>query len=274
MLKLIGVHAKRILQSTKREGFTIVELLIVIVVIAILATIGVVAYNGIQKRAVNAQVLVSVRNYEVMLKNTLAYSKMYPNLTSDSTLVWNGDTVDGVPACLGTGMNDTDHDATGYCYNIYVSHQNFWRNGGNSQANGVSTSTLGTSYSNFIRKATGDSPPTVSAHKPVEISSGSVKKHSTGIMYGFNLPPVPNSYESAYNPNAKSGVFLYYVLYGRTCAANDTEVSLDTLTPGGAGPYTKGDENLANRGQWPDNDAIRCARKVADKLPTLIRNYL
>lgn len=34
-----------------RQGFTIVELLIVIVVIAILATITIVAYNGIQKRA-------------------------------------------------------------------------------------------------------------------------------------------------------------------------------------------------------------------------------
>ena len=35
----------------KKEGFTIVELLIVIVVIAILAAISIVAYNGIQARA-------------------------------------------------------------------------------------------------------------------------------------------------------------------------------------------------------------------------------
>jgi|GEM_PF-5975820 len=35
----------------KKSGFTIVELLIVIVVIAILAGISIVAYNGIQKRA-------------------------------------------------------------------------------------------------------------------------------------------------------------------------------------------------------------------------------
>lgn len=38
-----------------RQGFTIVELLIVIVVIAILAAITVVAYNGIQTRANNAK---------------------------------------------------------------------------------------------------------------------------------------------------------------------------------------------------------------------------
>jgi len=38
----------------KNTGFTIVELLIVIVVIAILATISIVAYNGIQDRAKNS----------------------------------------------------------------------------------------------------------------------------------------------------------------------------------------------------------------------------
>ncbi|MDB5165339.1 MAG: Fimbrial protein, partial [Candidatus Saccharibacteria bacterium] len=35
----------------KQRGFTIVELLIVIVVIGILAAITIVAYNGIQNRA-------------------------------------------------------------------------------------------------------------------------------------------------------------------------------------------------------------------------------
>ena len=37
--------------SIRQKGFTIVELLIVIVVIGILAAITVVAYNGIQERA-------------------------------------------------------------------------------------------------------------------------------------------------------------------------------------------------------------------------------
>lgn len=39
------------LKQTKNRGFTIVELLIVIVVIAILAAITIVAYNGVQNRA-------------------------------------------------------------------------------------------------------------------------------------------------------------------------------------------------------------------------------
>ena len=36
------------LKQTKQRGFTIVELLIVVVIIAILAAITIVAYNGIQ----------------------------------------------------------------------------------------------------------------------------------------------------------------------------------------------------------------------------------
>lgn len=43
-----------ILNKNKQLGFTIVELLIVIVVIAILAAISIVAYNGIQQRAKSA----------------------------------------------------------------------------------------------------------------------------------------------------------------------------------------------------------------------------
>src|SRR5665647_490667 len=38
-------------KQTKQRGFTIVELLIVIVIIAILASITIVAYNGITNRA-------------------------------------------------------------------------------------------------------------------------------------------------------------------------------------------------------------------------------
>ena len=42
-------------QLQKRRGFTIVELLIVIVVIGILAAITIVAYNGVQTRARDAK---------------------------------------------------------------------------------------------------------------------------------------------------------------------------------------------------------------------------
>jgi len=51
MHKLIFSSHKPIQSSRKINGFTIVELLIVIVVIGILASISIVAYSGIQNRA-------------------------------------------------------------------------------------------------------------------------------------------------------------------------------------------------------------------------------
>ena len=50
------------------RGFTIVELLIVIVVIAILASITIVAYNGIQNRAQNVRMLSAFDAYEKAIR--------------------------------------------------------------------------------------------------------------------------------------------------------------------------------------------------------------
>lgn len=51
-----------------KSGFTIVELLIVIVVIAILAAISIVAYNGIQQRAQNSKTTTALTAWVKALK--------------------------------------------------------------------------------------------------------------------------------------------------------------------------------------------------------------
>jgi prepilin-type N-terminal cleavage/methylation domain-containing protein len=48
----------------KQAGFTIVELLIVIVVIGILAALVIVAYNGVQDRAQRAKIAADLHNFE------------------------------------------------------------------------------------------------------------------------------------------------------------------------------------------------------------------
>lgn len=62
------------------SGFTIVELLIVIVVIAILAVISIVAYNGIQNRLYNSAVQQDLRNIaqKFALYRAASESDQYP----------------------------------------------------------------------------------------------------------------------------------------------------------------------------------------------------
>lgn len=55
-------------QHTKSTGFTIVELLIVIVVIGILAAITIVAYNGIQNRANDTVVQSDMKSFGTKLE--------------------------------------------------------------------------------------------------------------------------------------------------------------------------------------------------------------
>ncbi|MBM3210419.1 type II secretion system protein [Candidatus Saccharibacteria bacterium] len=62
----------------KNKGFTIVELLIVIVVIAILAAITIVAYNGIQTRAENTKTMSAVRSYATAIMSYQAQNGHYP----------------------------------------------------------------------------------------------------------------------------------------------------------------------------------------------------
>jgi prepilin-type N-terminal cleavage/methylation domain-containing protein len=63
----------------RTKGFTIVELLIVIVVIAILASISVVAYNGVQQRSKNSQTASALQAWVKGLKLYKAQNGQWPN---------------------------------------------------------------------------------------------------------------------------------------------------------------------------------------------------
>lgn len=65
--------------SRMQRGFTLVELLIVIVIIAILAAITAVAYNGIQKRATNAVIQSDLNAVAKFVQLYQADNGSYPN---------------------------------------------------------------------------------------------------------------------------------------------------------------------------------------------------
>lgn len=67
------------MRASKQKGFTIVELLIVIVVIAILAAITIVAYNGIQGRARDSQRVSDLKTIVKALEIYKANNGSYPN---------------------------------------------------------------------------------------------------------------------------------------------------------------------------------------------------
>ena len=65
-------------KQAAHRGFTIVELLIVIVVIGILAAITIVAYNGIQLRASTAALQTDMKNSANLLANDNTVNNPYP----------------------------------------------------------------------------------------------------------------------------------------------------------------------------------------------------
>lgn len=81
----------------RQKGFTIVELLIVIVVIGILAAITIVAFNGVQSRAKVASVQSLVKLVSKKVNIYYAANGQYPTLTQlqnntaiDSTVAGSG----------------------------------------------------------------------------------------------------------------------------------------------------------------------------------------
>ena len=93
----------------KQQAFTIVELLIVIVVIAILAAISIVAYNGIQNRAYDAAVQSDLKN---------AYNKLLVFQTTDTSGTFPNGTA-GELSAVGISASKNAHYSVGnnflYC---------------------------------------------------------------------------------------------------------------------------------------------------------------
>ena len=75
------------------SGFTIVELLIVIVVIGILAAITIVAYNGIQQRARDADRVNDMSSLKKALALFYAEKGYYPAVNDMTNLTFRRDTL-------------------------------------------------------------------------------------------------------------------------------------------------------------------------------------
>lgn len=92
------MHTPAHKRSSSTHGFTIVELLIVVVVIGVLAAIVIVAYNGISQRASNTQRTSAAKDWQKLITVYTSQNSAYPPSAVNNHY------------CLGTG-NFTDFDA-------------------------------------------------------------------------------------------------------------------------------------------------------------------
>ncbi len=93
-------------RASNRRGFTIVELLIVIVVIAILAAITIVAYNGIQARARDATMRNGAAEVAKALQILSINQGQMPSQAGSGTTVAvsNGSCSGGTGGFVGSGL--------------------------------------------------------------------------------------------------------------------------------------------------------------------------
>lgn len=99
--------------NSRSRGFTIVELLIVIVIIAILATITIIAFNGVTSKARNAAIQSDLQNAakSMEIAKISASDNTYPTSLPSDIKASNGD----VLQLTSTGRSDS------FCINIYGS---------------------------------------------------------------------------------------------------------------------------------------------------------
>jgi type IV pilus assembly protein PilA len=88
------------LKKRNYKGFTIVELLIVIVVIGILALLVITTYSGIQAKARNAKRQSDIAALQTQLEAFYSQNGYYPSLTDMNTASW-----------LSSNMGSLDQEA-------------------------------------------------------------------------------------------------------------------------------------------------------------------
>ena len=104
------------ISSNKTKGFTLVELLIVIVVIAILAAISIVAYNGVTQKARDDERVATARN---LVNAAAAYNSehdkwpAHSDLTTFQTVKLTGAAADSSKVST-TANPDADHNTYKY----------------------------------------------------------------------------------------------------------------------------------------------------------------
>lgn len=111
--------------KNRSKGFTIVELLIVIVVIAILATLVIVTFTGIQQKARDSQRQTDINALDSHLEAYFASNGNYPTLANLQDSTWIKTNLKGLdpqalldPKAAATDTIQGTATAKAYGYNV------------------------------------------------------------------------------------------------------------------------------------------------------------
>ena len=212
-----------------RRGFTIVELLIVIVIIGILAALVIVAYNGMQQRAMETVLRSDLRNAATALEkakvdNGDVYPSVFPSdfktnskvsinltVTGDANLycingsydglsqIWRNEKNNGIQsgACSGQVVAGSDVGGSGTKIN-YVANPNFTSGWALNKATGTATATT--------RSGTGSDP---AGNRPVlilqNVGAATSWSYIGGAMSTTNIMQAGRSYTTSYWIRVVSG---------------------------------------------------------------------
>lgn len=102
-----------VLGSIKNKGFTLVELLIVIVVIAILAAITIIAYNGIQQRAHTSGQKTAASTLHKKVEAYYAINNAYPTYSTTPGNITNALNNIKDSSLAGSGISLNGNNLTG-----------------------------------------------------------------------------------------------------------------------------------------------------------------
>src|SRR5665648_279507 len=193
--------------SRKPTGFTIVELLIVIVVIGILAAITVVAYNGIQDRARRVSLTSDLVSASKQLKLDQVVASNYPATVSSA----NG--AQGLKASPGTTYR--------YSVNNSVDPQSFCLSAQNGSIFYMTTESTTPSEGSCVNVALGASATS-------SLLTDGNTNSSPYYNAGLGLQQVTVTLNSAVD--ISSIKVWHYWLDGRTYHATKSDVSLDGST--------------------------------------------
>ena len=188
----------------RNNGFTVVEMLIMLAVISILATIIYGGYTAYQTNASKTQIYTTIDSYKKSLKSYSLEYRSYPKLST----------------CL-------PHNST--CCTSYVGDISTIYCGTNADSGGThnidTTGTTGTNVSKYIHSQTPRLPvfPSFTDCVPGLMSTGPCKASATvpnvGIAYISNQPN--GKYTSTETSLTGKGFLIYYVSTSFTCNSNN-----------------------------------------------------